>query len=71
MTDLNTDWDGTGLENLEIEYIPGNAAEFVVFIQNLGDAAQIKSIEGHARWVITREDGMQYIARPWDVNPNK
>lgn len=48
----------------EIVYVPGGASDFVVFIQALKDAAQLYSIEGHARWVVTREDGTEYIARP-------
>ncbi len=49
---------------LPIEYIEGTGADFVVFIKGLGDKAQIKSIDGHARWIVTKEDGSQYIARP-------
>lgn len=51
-------------ESLEIEYIKGSAADFVVFIQSLGDKATLKGIDGKFRWVITREDGSKYIARP-------
>ncbi len=49
---------------LETEYIPGNDADFVVFVQSLKDKAQLKGIDGHFRWVIEREDGTKYIARP-------
>lgn len=51
-------------EGLETEYVPGTATDFIIFIQSLGDKANMKSIDGHARWVITREDGTKYIARP-------
>ena len=66
---FSMDWDGAGLENLSVEYIQGNASDFVVFIKSLGEAAQIKSIGGRGRWVVTREDGTQYIARPAEAEP--
>lgn len=53
---------------METFYIPG-AADFVVFIQKLGDKARLESLEGHARWVIIREDGTEYIARPEEAQP--
>lgn len=56
---------------MEIEYVPGGDSDFVVFIKSLGDKAQMKSIDGHARWIVTREDETQYIARPWETNPDK
>lgn len=47
---------------MEIKYIPDT--EFVIFIKQLGDKAQLKAIDGHFRWVVTGEDGIDYIARP-------
>lgn len=55
---------------METIYIPGGTADFVVFIHAQGDKAQLESVEGHGRWIITREDGTKYIARPWETNPN-
>ncbi len=49
---------------LETEYIPGAGPDFVVFIKSLGDKAELCSIAGRARWVVKREDGTEYIARP-------
>lgn len=49
---------------MEIEYIPGTGADFVVFIKSLGDKAELRGIDGHFRWVVTRDDGTQYICRP-------
>lgn len=60
-TELNED-----LGPLETEY-PCGGADFVVFMQSLGDKAQLKSIDGHFRWVVEREDGSLYIARPTEV----
>lgn len=57
-------------KELETEYIPGNDADYIVFIQSLGDKAKLVSVEGHARWFVTREDGSKYIARPQKTNPN-
>lgn len=48
----------------ETVFIPGEAPDFVVFIKAQGEHAQLHAIEGHFRWVITREDGTRYIARP-------
>lgn len=53
--------------DLEVVYIEGNASDFVVFIQGLKDKAQIHAIDGHMRWVVTREDGTQYVARPSEI----
>lgn len=49
---------------LETEYIKGNDADFVVFIQRLKDKAELKNIGGKFRWIVEREDGSKYIARP-------
>ena len=51
-------------EGLETVYIEGMGADFVVFIQSQGDKAQLSTIDGHARWIVTREDGTRYICRP-------
>ncbi len=52
--------------NLEIIYIPGDGIAFQNFIaaQGRGVNANLTTIDGNMRWVITREDGTRYIARP-------
>ncbi len=57
------DWIHDG-EELETNYVQGTDADFLEFIKSFGDKANVKSIDGHARWVIEREDGTKYIARP-------
>lgn len=52
---------------LLIEYIVGGSADFVVFIQGLKDKAQLCSIGGKFRWVVKRDDGSEYIARPQET----
>lgn len=52
------------LGKLDTVYIPGSDSDFVSFIQSLGDKANLKGIEGHFRWVVTKGDGTKYIARP-------
>lgn len=54
---------------LVTEYIPGGDADFVVFVQSLGNKAELVSIEGHARWLVTRDDGTKYIVRPESTKP--
>lgn len=49
---------------METIYIPGSDLDFVGFIKKQKPAAELTNIEGKARWVITREDGTKYIARP-------
>lgn len=49
---------------MDIHYIPGTGADFVAFIQGLGDKAQLKVIDGNFRWVVIEDDGTEYIARP-------
>lgn len=48
--------------HMQTKYFPD--AEFVKFIKDLGDRAQLKVIEGKFRWVIDDE----YIARPQEAN---
>ena len=54
---------------LPTEYIKGNDAEFVIFVQGLKDKAVLTNVKGKARWVITKEDGTKYIARPQSARP--
>lgn len=49
---------------METRYIPGNDSDYVLFVQSLGDKAQLKVIDDKFRWVITEDDGTEYIARP-------
>lgn len=51
-------------DNLETVYIEGTPADFVVFIQSQGDKAQLVVVKEKFRWVVEREDGTKYIARP-------
>lgn len=52
--------------DLPVQYIPGDTLAFKLFIheQGVGKNANLKAIEGKFRWVITRKDGREYIARP-------
>lgn len=56
---------------METVYIPGDAAAFKLFIDAhyKDDTVELRNIEGHNRWVIKREDGTEYIARPESVEP--
>lgn len=56
-------WDSE-IGKLEVEYIPGTDSDFVVFVQSQGEKAQLKTTDGHFRWVVERENGTKYIARP-------
>lgn len=52
---------------MDIEYIKGDNLAFRDFIWEQKDKATLTSIDGHMRWVITKEDGTQYIARPQEA----
>lgn len=43
-------------------FIP--TSEFRKHIWDVGDRARLEAIEGFNRWVITREDGTEYVVRP-------
>lgn len=49
---------------LETKYIPGNSSDFVVYIQGLKDKAELCAVGGKFRWIVKRDDGTEYIARP-------
>lgn len=49
---------------LPIEYVAGDGEAFIKFVKGAGDAAQMVAVDGFFRWIITREDGTRYIARP-------
>jgi hypothetical protein len=49
---------------METRYITGNDTDFVIFIQNLGDKAEMAIVDDKFRWVVTEDDGTKYIARP-------
>lgn len=56
---------------IETVYIEGDAAAFKAFIDAhyaTGTVA-LRGIEGKSRWVVTREDGTEFVARPWECNP--
>lgn len=56
---------------MEIIYIEGDNLAFKAFIHGLGDKAELLGIDGHFRWVVTREDGTKYIARPIEIKPDE
>ncbi len=51
---------------LEIVYIEGDFLAFKAFIdaRYADNTVELVGIDGKNRWVITREDGTKYIARP-------
>lgn len=49
---------------METIFVP--TKDFRKHIWDAGDRATLESVEGKNRWVITREDGTRYIARPKD-----
>lgn len=50
------------MDSMEIEYVP--VADFVNIARSRDDKRALVNIDGHNRWVFTREDGSQYILRP-------
>lgn len=48
---------------MQVVYIQGTDALFIDFVQR--KKAKLMTINDHLSWVITREDGSQYIARPY------
>lgn len=59
------------LRDLPIKYIEGNGSDFVIFIQNKKDKARLESIDGHARWVVTEDDGSEVVYRPIEAKPDE
>lgn len=51
---------------MEKVYISGDSLAFKVYIDEfyVSGKAELQSVEGKRRWVITREDGTKYIALP-------
>ncbi len=47
---------------MQIKWIPD--ADFRKHVWDAGERADLKAVDGFTRWVITGEDGVQYIARP-------
>jgi len=56
---------------MEIVYIEGNDTDYVLFVKNLKEKAVLTAVEGKQRWVVTREDGTQYIVRPVSAKENE
>lgn len=56
---------------MEIVYIPGDSFAFKTFVdEHYADSTvQLENIEGHNRWVVTKEDGTKYIVRPEECEP--
>jgi hypothetical protein len=55
-------------KDLPIEYIQGDSFAFKAFTD--ANNAVLTNIEGKNRWVVLREDGTKYIARPQDAQEN-
>ncbi len=53
---------------MEIIYIEGDSLAFKAFIDAQGTNASLRGIDGKNRWVIKREDGSEYVARPESAN---
>lgn len=49
---------------MEIVYIPGGELDFVTYIKTHRSNADLREVDGYYRWIIKREDGTEYIARP-------
>lgn len=58
---------------MELEYIAGDSLAFKAFIDEhyKSGTVELRNIEGKNRWVVTREDGSQYVARPVSEKPNE
>lgn len=56
---------------METIYIPGDQYAFKAFIDThyADKTVELRGIEGKNRWVVTRPDGTEYIARPESVKP--
>lgn len=53
---------------METIYLPD--AEFVIFIRSIPwSRKELKSIDGHMRWIVKDEDGTQRIVRPESAKP--
>lgn len=48
---------------METVYIQGDFKEFIDTLYEKG-AVSLENVEGKNRWVVTRDDGTKYIARP-------
>lgn len=57
---------------MEIIYIQGDSIAFKAFIdEHYADkSVELTAVDGHQRWVVTREDGTKYIARPEEAKPH-
>lgn len=66
-----THWFPIGTDTLvdmETIYLPD--AEFVIFIRSIPwSRKELKSIDGHMRWIVKDEDGTQRIVRPESAKP--
>ena len=58
---------------LEVVYIPGDAMAFKAFIDAhyADNTVELRGIGGKNRWVIKREDGSEYVARPEEAKSNE
>lgn len=54
---------------MEIIYIGKDSLEFKAFIDSQKDKAELRGIDGSFRWVVTKEDGTEYIVRPLECKP--
>lgn len=52
----------------ETTYMPD--AEFVIFIRSIPwSRKELKSVDGHMRWIVKEEDGTQRFVRPESGRP--
>jgi hypothetical protein len=58
---------------METIYIKGDSLAFKAFVDEhyKDNTISLRNIDGHNRWVVTNDDGTEFIARPWEANPNK
>ena len=54
---------------MEVIYIEGDSMAFKKFIdeQYANKTVELQNVGGKNRWVVTRDDGTKYIARPEGV----
>lgn len=52
------------IDEFPTEYIPDK--DFAVFVKSFKENAELASIGGKFRWVLTKDDGTRYIVRPFE-----
>ena len=56
---------------METIFIPGDSLAFKAFIDEhyKDNSVELRNIDGFNRWVVKREDGTEYVARPEESKP--